>query len=275
MIGGGATPNRSAILGLAAVFFTLVLDPYAQISTIETETETFVTRSPGSTSSSTHLYNDRFGTQSIVVLVEGDSVTSPASLKAMERLTRQMETVEDVLGTVSIAELVMEVEASETGVRRVPESQGRIDEILAGLEGTNPEVISAILPGRSHTIISIDLPSFIPQERIDAVLPVARAAVKMAEFPAGADTIVTGEVALGDEIEREMNTSMGTLLLISGLLMVVALLLVFRHVNLPLLPLPTVILGIKWTLRDDRITPGFSDDYYASPLARSSCGISS
>ena len=231
----------------AAVLLTLASIHYAQTITMETETETFVDPDSRLYVEFAHLYNDRFGTQSIVVLVEGDSVTSPASLKAMERLTRQMETVEDVLGTVSIAELVMEVEASETGVRRVPESQGRIDEILAGLEGTNPEVISAILPGRSHTIISIDLPSFIPQERIDAVLPVARAAVKMAEFPAGADTIVTGEVALGDEIEREMNTSMGTLLLISGLLMVVALLLVFRHVNLPLLPLPIVFLGIIWT----------------------------
>ncbi len=165
----------------------------------------------------------------------------------MDRLTRQMETVENVLGTVSIAEMVMEAEAQETGVRRVPDSQARIDEILEGLEEINPTIIDALLPDRGHTMISIDLPTSITQESIDAILPEARSAVEMAEFPSGADTIVTGEVALGDEIEREMNTSMGTLLVISGLLMVVALLLVFRHVHLPLLPLPIVFLGIIWT----------------------------
>lgn len=238
--------NPIIILTIAALL-TMASIHYAQTITMETETETFVDPDSRLYMEFSHLYNDRFGTQSIVVLVEGDAVTSPASLKAMERLTRQMEAVDYVLGTVSIAEMVMEVEAEATGVRRVPDSQARIDEILAELEETNPGALKAILPDRRHTIIPIDLPTYIPQERIKAVLPVARSAVAMAEFPAGADTIVTGEVALGDEIEREMNTSMGTLLVISGLLMVVALLLVFRHVNLPLLPLPVVFLGIIWT----------------------------
>ena len=238
--------NPIIILTIAALL-TMASIHYAQTITMETETETFVDPDSRRYMEFSHLYNDRFGTQSIVVLVEGDAVTSPASLKAMERLTRQMEAVDYVLGTVSIAEMVMEVEAEATGVRRVPDSQGRVDEILAELEETNPGALKAILPDRRHTIIPIDLPTYIPQERIKAVLPVARSAVAMAEFPAGADTIVTGEVALGDEIEREMNTSMGTLLVISGLLMVLALFLVFRHVNLPLLPLPVVFLGIIWT----------------------------
>jgi hydrophobe/amphiphile efflux-3 (HAE3) family protein len=231
----------------AALLFTAASIHFAQTITMETETETFVDENSRLYVEFDHLFNDRFGTQSIVVLVEGDSVTSPESLKAMDRLTRQMETVENVLGTVSIAEMVMEAEAQETGVRRVPDSQARIDEILEGLEEINPTIIDALLPDRGHTMISIDLPTSITQESIDAILPEARSAVEMAEFPSGADTIVTGEVALGDEIEREMNTSMGTLLVISGLLMVVALLLVFRHVHLPLLPLPIVFLGIIWT----------------------------
>jgi hypothetical protein len=220
---------------------------YAQTITMETETETFVDPDSRLYVEFSHLYNDRFGTQSIVVLVEGDAATSPGSLKAMERLTRQMEAVDHVLGTVSIAEMVMEVEAEATGVRRVPDSQERIDEILEVLERTNPAALNAILPDRRHTIIPIDLPTYIPMESLKAVLPEARSAVAMAEFPAGADTIVTGEIALGDEIEREMTASMGTLLMISGLLMVVALFLVFRHVSLPLLPLPVVFLGIIWT----------------------------
>ena len=238
--------NPIVILMVAALL-TVGSIHYAQTITMETETETFVDPDSRLYVEFSHLYNDRFGTQSIVVLVEGDAATSPGSLKAMERLTRQMEAVDHVLGTVSIAEMVMEVEAEATGVRRVPDSQERIDEILEVLERTNPAALNAILPDRRHTIIPIDLPTYIPQESLKAVLPEARSAVAMAEFPAGADTIVTGEIALGDEIEREMNTSMGALLMISGLLMVVALFLVFRHVSLPLLPLPVVFLGIIWT----------------------------
>ena len=240
--------NPIVILTVAALL-TVASIHYAQTITMETEIETFVDADSRLYVEFSHLYSDRyrFGTQSIVVLVEGDSVTTPGSLKAMERLTRQMETVDYVLGTVSLAEMVMEVEAEATGIRRVPDSQARIDEILAELERTNPAALKAILPDRRHTIIPIDLPTYIPMASLDAILPEARSAVAMAEFPAGADTIVTGEIALGDEIEREMNASMTDLLLISGLLMVVALLLVFRHVNLPLLPLPVVFLGIIWT----------------------------
>ena len=238
--------NPIIILTIAALL-TVGSIHFAQNITMETETETFVDENSRLYVEFDHLYNDRFGTESIVVLVEGDAVTKPESLKAMDRLTRQMETVENVLGTISIAEMVMDAEAQETGVRKVPDSQARVDEILEELEKTNPGMLHAILPDRGHTIISIELPTYISQESIKAVLPEAYSAVEMAEFPAGADTIVTGEIALRNDIEREMNTSMGTLLMISGLLMVVALFLVFRHVHLPLLPLPIVFLGIIWT----------------------------
>ncbi|MBN1323461.1 MAG: RND family transporter [Methanotrichaceae archaeon] len=246
MLGTWIEANPIAILMIAALL-TILSIHFAQSITMETETETFVDENSRLFVEFDHLFNDRFGTESIVVLVEGDAVTSPQSLKAMERLTRQMENVENVLGTTSIAEMVMEVEAQETGVRKVPGSQARIDEILEELEKTNPAMLHAILPDRGHSLISIALPTYISMESEKAVLPEAYSAVEMAEFPAGADTTVTGEIALMDDIEEEMNTSMGMLLMISGLLMIVALFLVFRHVHLPLLPLPIVFLGIIWT----------------------------
>jgi hydrophobe/amphiphile efflux-3 (HAE3) family protein len=238
--------NPIVILTIAALF-TVASIHFAQSITMETEVETFVDENSKLYLEFDHLYNDRFGTQSIVILVEGDAVTTPASLKAMDRLTSQMETVENVLGTVSLAEMVMDAEAQETGVQKVPDSQARIDDILEVLERTNPATLHAILPDRRHTTISIQLPTYISMDSMKAILFEANSAVVMAEFPAGSDTVVTGEVALRTDIEREIQTSMLTLLLISGLLMVVALLLVFRHVHLPLLPLPIVFLGIIWT----------------------------
>jgi len=238
--------NPIVILTIAALF-TVASVHFAQSITMESDTETYVDENSRPYVEFDHLFNDRFGSDSIVVMVEGDAVTSPDSLEAVDRLTRQMETVENVLGTTSIAEMVMEEQARRTGVRKVPESQVEIDAILEELEETNPEMLKGILPDRGHTIISIDIPTYLSQDSIMAILTEAYAAEEMAEFPAGADTTVTGEIALRHDIEEEMNVSMGRLLIISCLLMVVALLLVFRHVHLPLLPLPIVFLGIIWT----------------------------
>jgi hydrophobe/amphiphile efflux-3 (HAE3) family protein len=240
--------DNPIIILMIAALLTVTSIHFAQSITMKTGTETFVDENSRLYMEFGHLYNDRFGIQSIVVLVEGDSVISPASMKAMDRLTRQMEDVDDVLKTASIADMVMDVEALETGVRKVPDSQARIDEILEELERTSPAPLAAILPdGGRHTMIPIDLPTYLSQESLETVLAEARSAVEMAEFPAGADTIVTGEVALDYEIQREIRNTMRTLLAISGLLMVVALLLVFRHVHIPLLPLAIVLVGIIWT----------------------------
>ncbi len=211
---------------------------------METETDTFVDENTRLYQEYTRLYEDKFGTESIVVLVEGDAVTKPETLEAMNRLITHMDTVNHVLGTHSIAEMVMDVEARETGVRRIPGSQERIDEIL---ESIDPVFRSMLLPDERHTMISIDMPMYISTEDRKNVLPDVEAAVEMADFPPGADTIVTGNVALGTAIQYEMNTSMGLLLAVSVLFMVLALLLVFRHVHLSLLPLPIVLLGIIWT----------------------------
>lgn len=245
-LGAWIEGNPIIILTIAALL-TVASIHFAQQIEMETETETFVDENSRLYVEFDHLYQDRFGTESIVVIVEGDSATKPESLKAMDRLTSQMETAENVLGTTSIAEMIMDVEFRDTGVRRVPDSQQRIDEILDELKRANPVMLHSILPDDGHTIVSIDMPTYISYESLQDLLPEVYSAVEMAEFPSGADTIVTGEIALNNDIEREMNTSMGTLLMISGLLMVVALFLVFRHVHLPLLPLPIVFLGIIWT----------------------------
>jgi hydrophobe/amphiphile efflux-3 (HAE3) family protein len=71
--------------------------------------------------------------------------------------------------------------------------------------------------------------------------------VELAEFPAGYEVIVTGEPAFYIAIQREMNRSMGPLLLIASLLMVVVLFIAFKHARWQLLPLPIVLVGIIWT----------------------------
>ncbi len=210
---------------------------------MEEETEDYVDKNTRLYQEYDHLFMERFGTESIVVLVEGDDVTRPEVLDAMERLTHHMDDMRHVIDIQSIAHIVVEAEARETGISRVPNKK-KIDEILAGV---NPVIIGGILPDRRHTIIIIDMPYYISTVKMDELLIEAKSTVEMVDFPPDINVIVTGNIALGLEIIKEMSKGMNQLLAISVMLMVVALLLVFRHVKWPLLPLPIMLLGIIWT----------------------------
>ena len=235
--------NNPIIILTIAALLTVASVHFAGQIEMESETETFVDEHSHLYQEFDHLFTDRFATTSIVVLVEGDDVTRPEVLEAILRLTQQMDRADHVLDTQSIARLIVETEAREIGVSRVPDHH-RVDEIL---EKADSEILSAMLPDTGHTIVSINLPMYLKNEVIEELLPVTESAIEMAEFPPGTNTIVTGSVALGKSITGEISTSMGRLLAISVVLMIFALLLVFRHVKLPLLPLPIVLLGIIWT----------------------------
>ena len=75
-----------------------------------------------------HLYVENFGTESIAVLIEANDVTKPEILKSMLVLSDKMKEAPDVLGVISIADIVADAEESRTGVRSIPE-QAAIDEI--------------------------------------------------------------------------------------------------------------------------------------------------
>ena len=72
-------------------------------------------------------------------------------------------------------------------------------------------------------------------------------ALDFAKFPAGYSIIVTGDPSFQAAIMGLMNGSNGSILALAGVLMIIALLVVFRHVRWPLLPVPVVFLGIIWT----------------------------
>ena len=142
----------------------------------------------------------------------------------------------------SIADIVADAEAKENGIRQIP-SQERIDEILAN---GGPQV-QALLPDRRHTMMSIVDPVYITDGQRSEILREIKEAVTLADFPPGCDVTVTGTPALMKSITDEMSASQSQIMVLAGLLMIVALLMVFRHVKWPLLPIPIVFLGIIWT----------------------------
>jgi hypothetical protein len=190
-----------------------------------------------------HLYVENFGTESIAVLIEANDVTKPEILRAMLVLSDKMKEAPDVLGVVSIADIVADAEEARTGVRSIPE-QAAIDEILS--DPGNPAV-SAIMPDRKHTMLSIDLPVKLTEAQLGELYLETGGQVKMAGFPPDVGVTVTGEPALMKSITEEMAGSNGPILALAGLFMIIALLFTFKHVKWSLLPIPIVFLGVTWT----------------------------
>ena len=233
------------IIIAAAVLLTVVSIHYAQFIEMQgMNTESMVGKDSPLYQLYDHLYVEKFGTESIAVLIEAGDVTKPEILKSMLVLSDKMKDAPDVIGVNSIADIVADGQASQAGVREIP-AQERVDEILSAPESL--QAVSAMMPDRSHTMLSIEMPVTLTEKQLGELYTETNGQVKMASFPPDVVVTVTGEPALMMSITSEMAKSNGPILGLAGLLMVVALLLTFRQVKWCLLPIPIVFLGIIWT----------------------------
>ena len=130
-LGVWITKNPAIIIAVA-VLLTLVSVHYAQqIESQGMTTESFVSKDSALYQLYDHLYQENFGTDGNMILIEGDDVAKADVLSASLRLSDHMKQVEHVLSVQSIADIVADAEYQSSGIRRIP-SQERIDEILAG-----------------------------------------------------------------------------------------------------------------------------------------------
>ncbi len=237
--------NNPLLIMAAALIITVAAFHYAQqIEMQGMTTESMVGKDSPLYQLYDHLYVEKFGTESIAIMIEADDVAAPRILESMNRLAQKMRQVPDVLGVASIADVVLATEAEQTGQAVIP-TQERIDQILS--RSANQAAVSAMMPDRSHTMLSIDLPVTLTEADLQEIYAETAGQVKMADFPPDVVVTVTGEPALMQSITSEMASSNGPILLLAGLLMIVALLVSFNHVKWSLLPIPVVFLGVTWT----------------------------
>jgi len=206
-------------------------------------TETFVEKTSKLYQDYDHLYLRIFATESIAVLVEGGDVTKPELLKAVDRLHQQVKTMPGVVGTASAASVIKDTNYQMTGQHIIPDSQVEIQSIIASRSSD----IGMLIPDDTHTIIWVEMAGDSTDNEKIEILRETEKAVEQSGFPPSYDVIVTGDPAFMIAMNNEMTTSMGSLLMISAMLMLVVLYLVFRHVRWKLLPLPIVLLGIIYT----------------------------
>lgn len=215
----------------------------AQMIEMASGTETFVSRDTQLYKDYDHLFKKNFQTESIIVMVDGAEVKSSAVMKAVDRLEDNMLTVPGVLSVTSPATLIKQINYKVSGRAKIPDSDREVLDIL----NIQPEAFESLMPDNTHMVLVIKVAGSSTDTQREDILNALDISLKEAVFPPGYGLVVTGSPSLRLDINKEMSQSMDILLGISSLLMIVVLLLVFRHVRWGLLPLPIVLLGVLFT----------------------------
>ncbi|WP_406662602.1 RND family transporter [Methanolobus sp. ZRKC3] len=232
--------NTVPILIIAFLFVIISLQG-AQYIENASGTDTFVDKNSQLYQDFDHLYLNLFGTESIVVMVEGSEVANPELLKAMERAHSSAMNIPGVIEVNSPAGVIKDVNYQMNGKSEIPDDEILIKEIISSY------VPAYLVPDATHATMAVVVEATTSDAKKEEILRETQTSIDLANFPGDYRIIVTGDPAFNSGMNNAMNSSMSLLLMISVLLMVVVLYLVFKHVRWRLLPLPVVILGIIFT----------------------------
>ncbi len=241
----GVLVEKRTISILLIVFALMLVSVHgAVLIEDKSGTDTFVDRNSDIYQNFDHLYKHNFGSETIAVLVESDDVTDVEVLKAIDEFCLQMETDKDVQQVLSLSTIIKSASYSVCGYSGIPEDGNAISKIIAG---SPAEYIDRLMPDIQHTIILVEMPGDIGDQGKKRVLSEVRDTIEWTDFPAGTQASATGEPAFLIDMGQEMTSSLMSMLLVSFVLMIFALLVVFRHVRWSLLPLVVVLVGLVWT----------------------------
>ncbi len=182
-----------------------------------------------------HLYQKNFGIDANVVLIEGDDVAHEDLLSASLVFSDHMRQIQNVARVQSLADMVADAEYQNNGVRRIP-SQWRIEEILVS---SSQAQLGSLMTDRSHSRMIVGMPATLDESERNEVLSEIYKSLDIAEFPPGYETTVTGDPAFQASVVEIMYDSNASILALAGLLMVVALLLIFNMQDGPFFLCPS------------------------------------
>lgn len=181
-------------------------------------------------------YLDTFSTSTVIVIVEGNDITEIEVIEYIHSLQEDLEN-ELYLGQISSAtDLIVQMNGGA-----VPTNKAEISSILSGLP---PEVVNRYLPSHQLTLIFIPLNSGISGDSERMAIENIERVIRTYPPPTGISLTVSGSPAFEQQMQQEIGQSMGILIFTALALMVVAVVLLFSHVNYSLLPVGVVFIGM-------------------------------
>ena len=210
----------------------------ASMTSMKTGTETYLYTDEPVGSLLIH-YSNLFGSDSVILIIEGDDVTSPAVLKYLELLEADLSDERYIAGITGLPDLLKSVNG---GI--LPQSQAEIDACIDALPA---EYSERVLPSSTMTLVSIPLETGYPQEAEISIVETVNTVISLSEPPAGITVSASGSPAFSVEMQDDMQKNMGNLIGLAMLLMIVAMVFLFGHVRYRMLPVLIVFCGIILT----------------------------
>lgn len=241
-IGVFVEDNAKAVIAFSIIIMLLSFYGAGMIEN-KSGTDTFVKRT-SEMYQNVEQYRQNFGSQTVVIMVESDDVTDSTILTAIDEFDKSITQDKDVKNVLSLATIVKTASLSTTGISEIPNDKVVLKKIIDKLP---QQYLHQFLPDTKHTFIMVQMSGNVDTNTEKRVLNQVNKALKWTSFPAGTYITATGEPAYMIAMTQEMNSSLSSMLVLAFILMIIALLLVFRHVRWSLLPLPVVLIGLVWT----------------------------
>ncbi|NLW76549.1 MAG: MMPL family transporter, partial [Methanomicrobiales archaeon] len=205
---------------------------------MKTGTETFVYPDDPVGSLIDH-YAEEFGSSYIILIIEGEGLTSPYVLEYLDLLEDDLKNekyVSDVSGLASV------LRSQNNGT--LPQSTADVNKIL---DSAPENALEYFYPSPIMTFMFINLEYGLSEESETSAVNIVESVLKYSTPPPGISITVSGGPVFDIEMEEDMGANTFSLIVLALIFMIIAMVFLFGHVRYSMLPVLVVFCGIILT----------------------------
>ncbi len=229
--------NRPFLVGCFLIVLILLAIFGATTLSMSTETQDADKLKHGSYIAES--YTNNFQSDSIMLMVQADSVLDVSVVDKVYTLQKQYLSTQGV----SSVQSVYDVLAAYNG-GSIPQNQATIDAVVAKIPS---DITASIMPNGQLAIILIKLDTGTSSAKQQSNLDNLRRMTAAADVPPGVTLTFTGNAAMQQDMGGDLGGNMIMLLVAAIALMTIACRFLFNHVRYPLLSIVSVFTGLILT----------------------------
>jgi len=176
-------------------------------------------------------FNEDFGTDMIIVMIEGDDLSqimTPRNVEAMDFVENMIGQTDRVLSAAGPAMMVKQSWEQQTGESGIPgDTQSIVDVFVDPETGMIGDQFRQVLPDDRHALIVIVLEGVLDPEDQRDIVEAAQRAVDAAGFR-GVDVVVTGDPAVSIAMEDRLGSTRNLMMGLAIFLLFVILPIIFK-----------------------------------------------
>jgi uncharacterized protein len=185
------------------------------------------------------LYNDRYGQDTYMLLIEGTNPNNPELLNDLLVLEKQIGRINRVSSTLSIADVVA---ANNGGT--IPGTSAQVQAIIDRLPA---ETKQQLVPDRQTALAYVLIDQGVSTDASQNIEPFVETAISEATLPPGVSIEVTGNTPLNIQLQDAMVSNFSVLIIGCIALMLIVKYLLWSKIRFWILPVVLLIFGLFYT----------------------------